>query len=233
MTKNQPGNNTIFHFERSQLNDLFMKAVKYPMIMVCAGAGYGKSSAVHDFVEKYHALTAWMQLSERDNVGARFWESYIHNILTQIDLPLGKSASKMSFPDTREKMNQYLYLLHEHLDMRQRLFVMDDFHFIEEPSVLRFLEECVFNRLMPGTSVILVSRSTPRINIAGFQSRGTMFNISESDLCFTESELSQYFRQLSLSPGPEGQREIMQDTKGWAFAINIIARSYQKNTQAF
>ena len=204
-----------------------MKAVKYPLIVVCAGAGYGKTSAVHDFAEKYHALAAWMQLSERDNIGARFWESFTHT-LAQIDSPLAKAASSLSFPDTREKINQYLQVLHGHLDMKQRLIVMDDFHFIEEASVLRFLEECVFNRLLPGTSVILASRTVPRINIAGFESRGTMYNISENDLCFTESELAQYFRQLGISPEPESQREIMQDTKGWAFAIDIIARSFQK-----
>ena len=227
MTKKHTSSSTISHFERQRLNDLFMEAVKYPLIVVCAGAGYGKTSAVHDFAEKYQALTAWMQLSERDNVGARFWENFIHT-LTQVESPMIKAVSGLSFPDTREKINQYLDLLRGRLEMKQRIIVIDDFHFIEELSVLRFLEECVFNKLLPGTSVILVSRSTPRINIAGFESRGMLFNISETDLCFTESELTQYFRQLGISSQPENQHEIMQDTKGWAFAINIIARSYQK-----
>jgi LuxR family maltose regulon positive regulatory protein len=55
-----------------------------------------------------------------------------------------------------------------------------------------------------------------------------MFNISEDDLRFTDSELAQYFHELGISSQPESQREIMQDTNGWAFAINLIARSYQK-----
>ena len=204
-----------------------MKAVKHPLIVVCAGAGYGKTSAIRDFAEKYNAMTAWMQLSERDNIGARFWESFIHT-LTQVNSPLAKAVSSLSFPDTKEKINQYLHLLRRYLQMKQRIIVMDDFHFIEEASVLRFLEECVFNRLLPGTSVILASRSSPRINIPGFESRDMLFSMSENDLCFTQSELSQYFLQLGISLQPENQREIMQDTKGWAFAINIIARSFQE-----
>jgi len=227
MTKNITNSSTVFHFERPRLNDLFAKAVTYPVIVVCAGAGYGKTSAVHDFTEKHQALTAWIQLSERDNVGARFWETFFHT-LTQVEPPLAKAVSNLSFPDTRDKIAQYLHLLRGHLEMKQRIIVMDDFHFIEEPSVLRFLEECVFNKLLPGTSVILASRSTPHINIAGFESRDMLFNISETDLCFTESELAQYFRQLGISSEPANQHEIMQDTKGWAFAINIVARSYQK-----
>ena len=229
-------NGTLFHFERPRLNDLFMEAVKYPLIVVSAGAGYGKSSAIHDFAVKYQARTAWLQFSERDNIGARFWETFTH-MLTQVESPLAKAITKMSFPDTREKIDQYLDLLHEHLQMTRRIIVMDDFHCIEEPTVLRFLEDCVFNKLLPGTSVILASRSTPRINIAGFESRSMMFSISEKDLCFTEGELAEYFRQVNASgetpsamrgPAPESLYEIMQDTKGWAFAINLIARSFQK-----
>jgi LuxR family maltose regulon positive regulatory protein len=105
---------------------------------------------------------------------------------------------------------------------------MDDFHCIEDPSVIRFVEECILQNMPPGTSVFLVSRSTPRINIAGMVYRDQMFNISESDLRFTENELAQYFRRLDISPSREDLRGIMQDTKGWAFAINLIARSYQK-----
>ena len=227
MIQSRNDSNAMFHFERSRLNDLFMEAVKFPLIVVCAGAGYGKTSAIHDFAGKYHATTAWMQLSERDNIGARFWESFTH-MLTLVDSPLAKAASKLSFPDTREKINQYLELLQEHLTMIQRIIVMDDFHYIEEPAVIRFLEECVFNRLLPGTSVILASRSTPLINIAGYESKDMLFNISENDLRFTETELSQYYRKLNIKAQPESLREIMQDTSGWAFAINIIGRSYQK-----
>ena len=57
-----------------------MQALKYPLIMICAGAGYGKTSAVYDFTQKYKAETAWIQLSERDNVGGRFWENYLHSM---------------------------------------------------------------------------------------------------------------------------------------------------------
>jgi len=52
-----------FYFERFRLNQLFAEAVKYPLVVVCAGAGYGKTSAVHDFAQEYQEVTAWIQLS--------------------------------------------------------------------------------------------------------------------------------------------------------------------------
>jgi LuxR family maltose regulon positive regulatory protein len=171
-----------------------MKAVKHPLVAVCAGAGYGKTSAVHDFVEEYKVTTVWIPLCEHDNVDTRFLEN----------------------------------LIHDHVDTKRRIIIMDDFHVIEEPSVLRFIEEYILHKMPPGTSFFLVSRSIPRINTAGLISRGRMFNINEDDLRFTDGELANYFREHNISPRPESLREIMRDTGGWAFAVNLIARSYQK-----
>jgi LuxR family maltose regulon positive regulatory protein len=216
-----------FHFERPRLNDLFMEAVKYPLVVICAGAGYGKTSAVHDFLEWYQMDTAWVQLSERDNVGGRFWENFVHSLL-KANAAFAEAVSKIGFPDTKEKLRHYKALAHDHVVAGKRLLVIDDFHCIEDPSVLRFMEEGFFRDLLPGTSVFLISRSITRLNIAGMFYRDQIFNISENDLRFTEGELSQYFRQMGISFKPDSLREIMKDTEGWAFALNLIARSFQR-----
>jgi LuxR family maltose regulon positive regulatory protein len=216
-----------FYFERPRLNDLFMKAVKYPLAVVCAGAGYGKTSAVHDFLKIYKTTTAWVQLSERDNVGGRFWESYAHSISTS-NPALAEAVAKIGFPDTKEKLRHYKTLIRGYAVDEKRLLVIDDFHCIEEPSVIRFIEEGFLRDMLPGTTVFLISRSVSRLNLSDMFYRNQIFSISENDFCFTENELAQYFRRLEITPRPDSVREIMQDTEGWAFAINLIARSFQK-----
>jgi LuxR family maltose regulon positive regulatory protein len=216
-----------FHFERPRLNDLFLEAVKYPLVVVCAGAGYGKTSAVHDFLRGYKTATAWIQLSERDNVGGRFWENYAHCVST-VNAPLAAAFFKTGFPDTKEKLRHYKTIIRDYIVMEKRILVIDDFHCIEDPAVLRVLEEGFFRNMLPGTSVFLLSRSISRLNTADLLSRDQIFNISENDFRFTENELAQFFRHIGISFQPDSLREIMQDTEGWAFAMNLRARSYQK-----
>ena len=216
-----------FYFKRQRLNDLFMEAAAYPVTMVCAGAGYGKTSSVYDFVEEYKVSTAWMQLSDRDNVGGRFWENFIHTI-AQVNYPFVKAAEALGFPDTEDKFFQYQSLIKKHLSpIEKRILVLDDLHVLEDRQVIRFIELLIKN-LSAGTSVIIISRSTPRVNISGLISQGDVFSVSEVDLCFTENELTQYLRQLEINPRIESIKEIMNDTGGWVFAINLIARYYQK-----
>ncbi|MCL1931510.1 MAG: LuxR C-terminal-related transcriptional regulator [Treponema sp.] len=215
-----------FHFERSRLNQLFTEAVRHSLVLVCAGAGYGKTSAVHDFAEKHHVTTIWLQLSERDNVATRYWENYTH-AMAQVNEPFADAIGKLGFPDTTDKLNQFQALVRKHVGIKQRIIVMDDFHLIEDPAVIRFVEFSYVN-LVQEASLFLISRSTPRINTANLLSRGKICNISENDLKFTENEIAQFFRQQEISLQPNSLREIMKDTEGWAFAINLIARSYQK-----
>jgi LuxR family maltose regulon positive regulatory protein len=216
-----------YHFERPRLNDLFMEAVKYPLVVICAGAGYGKTSAVHDFIKGYNAASAWIQLSERDNVGGRFWENYAYSV-SKVNPAMSAAFFKIGFPDTKEKLNHYKSVISDYIVMEKRVLVIDDFHCIEDPEVLRFMEAGLFRNMLEGTSVFLISRSISRLNIAGMTYRDHIFNINERDLRFTENELSGYFRRIGVSFQPDNLREIMQDTEGWAFAINLIARSCQK-----
>jgi len=216
-----------YHFERPRLSDFLHKAVEYPLVVVCAGAGYGKTLAVHDFLKGYSTATVWIQLSERDNVGGRFWENFVHS-LSKVNKVLAGAISKIGFPDTKEKMHHYKTVLRDYAVTEKRVLVIDDYHCIEDPSMIRFMEEGFFRDIQEGTSVFLLSRSISHLNTAGMFYRNQIFNVSENDLRFTDNELAQYIRRLGISLQPEGLREIMQDTDGWAFAINLIARLYQR-----
>ncbi|MDR0302172.1 MAG: LuxR C-terminal-related transcriptional regulator [Treponema sp.] len=227
MQKSFQNTSDAFHFKRPRLNQLFFEVIEHPLIVVCAGAGYGKTSAVHDFTEEYQTTTIWIHLSERDNVSSRFWKNFTHTI-AQFNPPFADAIIKLGFPDTSEKKNQYMSFLQEFVAMKQRLIIIDDFHCLENTSIISFLEECLFLKMPLGTSVVVLSRSIPKIKTISLASKGLIFIISENNLRFTENELAEYFRSLNISPQPEHLREIMHDTGGWVFAINLIARSYQK-----
>jgi len=206
---------------------LFTEAVKYPLVVVYAGAGYGKTTAVDEFLNGYNVAKAWIRLSERDNVGGRFWENYYHSI-SNVNETMAEELSKMDFPKNEDDLNRYKKIIQKNIVEEKRVLVIDDYHCIEDPSVLQFMENGFLRDMLPKTTIFLISRSLSRINIAGKFYRDQVFTISESDLCFTENELVQYFRRLGISFQQDSLREIMRDTEGWAFAINLIARSYQK-----
>jgi len=215
-----------YYYKRARLNKLFLEALNYPLVLVCAGAGYGKTCAVLDFVSDYPDTSAWLQLSELDNVGTRYWKKYTQT-LNGDNESFVNLVNKLGFPDTDDKINRYFEFLYEHISVRQRILVMDDFHLIDNPDVLHVIERGI-QKLPPEKTLIMLTRSIPPINIAGLTSRNLVYTISEDELRFTEGELNQYLLQQELVLSANQRREIIEDTEGWAFAINLIARSYQK-----
>ena len=216
-----------FHFQRQRINQLLTKAANYPLVVICAGAGFGKTSAVNDFVRGLKTPVGWTQLTERDNIGARFWENFVSSTI-QVGAGYAKAVKALGFPDTDEKVSRFHTILRTQFEGSRRIHVFDGFHFIDNPAVIYLAESCVSDDLPLGSSAFFITRSTSNMNIAGFVSNGRMFDISEDDLRFTESELAGYFKEQGISPHPDELREIYEDTGGWAFAINLIARSYQR-----
>jgi len=215
------------YLERPRLQKLLESAMDYPMVIVCAGAGYGKTRAVNSYVRKHAATTAWVQLSEPDNVATRFWENY-SNMLSLSWPEYGRRICGIGFPETDEAFSKYIAVMREiTVQPGKHIRVFDDFHLIHNPAVLRFFERAV-DMIPSNVTLLLISRTVPEINMVGLIMRDRVFTINEDMLCFTEEEIAEYFGQLKL-PATRGTiRNIFHDTQGWAFAVNLIGRSLTK-----
>jgi len=216
------------YLERPRLQRLLEDAMKFPLVAVYAGSGYGKTRCVYSFLQKYDAFTTWIQITERDNVATRFWESLIHMI--SISWPeAGMRFAEIGFPESDEAFSKFEAVVRKADKIRgKHIMVYDDFHLLHNPAVLRFFERAV-NILPPDATVILLSRVMPEINIVGMTLNERIFSIHEDMLCFTEEEIVEYFNQLMLPLGKQEAHNIYEDTQGWAFAVNLIGRALRKN----
>ncbi|MDR0623940.1 MAG: helix-turn-helix transcriptional regulator, partial [Treponema sp.] len=212
------------YLERPQIDSLLEKAVQNPVVIVCAGAGYGKTHAVYSFVRKYKALTSWIQLSERDNISERFWENFV----TGVTLTNKKAAARLAeidFPETERQFDRYLTIpMEETRSDAKYIFVYDDFHLINNKVVLRFIERSVTSPF-PNITSILISRTEPAINLVKLLSKGLLGRITEDDLRFSREEMVEYFHIQNIRPSPQAVSAIYHDTEGWAFAIHLAGLS--------
>jgi len=215
------------HLERPRLQKLLEDAMKYPMVILAAGSGYGKTSAVLSFLKNYDARISWLQISERDNVSTRYWENYAG--VVSLSWPeAGARLLEIGFPDTDEAFEKFSKMVSEAASIPDKhIMVFDDFHLLHAPAVLRLIERTV-NIFTENLTVILISRTMPNFNLIGMMMREDAYIINEDTLCFTEGEIAEYFGKLNLSADEQDIRNIYDDTQGWAFAIDLIGRSLAK-----
>jgi len=218
------------YLQRPRVEKLLETAMNFPIAVVCAGSGYGKTRAVYAFLQNIEAQSIWVPISARDNTPTRFWESYTD--MVSLSLPeTGARMQKIGFPDTEEAFAQYTDIMREvALKPGKHISVFDDFHELNNPAVLRFFEMAV--RVIPkNVTLVIISRTMPEINLIGMILSECIFTISEEALCFTEEEITEYFEQSNLNVTTLKVRDVLEDTQGWAFAINLIGRSLRKETK--
>jgi LuxR family maltose regulon positive regulatory protein len=193
-----------------------------PLITVTAGAGYGKTQAVYSFLQVHNFATAWMQLSERDNIQERFWENFTAAV-SFISKESAQRLEEHGFPGTGRRFDRYLSIPREDVNPHVRyVFVYDDFHLIKNREVLHFLEQSITSPF-PNITSIIISRTTPNINIAAMDSRHIHTRVTEDDLRFTEEETAAYFQIQGIRVGRQTTARICRDTEGWAFATHLSA----------
>jgi LuxR family maltose regulon positive regulatory protein len=215
------------YLDRPRIHDLLEKAVRSPVVTVSAGAGYGKTHAVYAFARKFNAITIWLQLFERDNLGWSFWGNFCRAV-EYISSDTAEKLREIGFPDTDQKFDQYLRIPRSYvLTDWKYIFVYDDFHRIRDPGVLHFIERCVTSPFSNITSV-LISRTETGINTVPMLSKGFLARITEEDLRFTPEETREYFRLQGLDVDSGAYDDVCRDVEGWALAVHLAALTLKK-----
>jgi len=217
------------HIVRPRINALLTQAISNPLTVVCGGMGCGKTRAVYDFSQECTFPVMWLPFADSDYSISHFWNMFVRAVAQTNEL-FANELKKLGFPDTKDKLNMYFGLRKNiHPNMR-RLYVIDDFNLIKDAAVLHFLEQIIITsrKDRPLTSTILISREYPSLNISTLTIRNNISLINEEDLSFTESELQQYLHEQGLDSETNSLDKIYQDTKGWPFIINFVARILKK-----
>jgi LuxR family maltose regulon positive regulatory protein len=221
-----PGNQV--YLERPRIDRLLEKAAQCPIVIVEAGAGYGKSQAVYSFVRRCNVRATWLQFSAGDNVSERFWENFVETI-SVLSRESADRLAEIGFPATERQYNRYMTVPRTDIVLNEKyVFVYDDIHLIHNKSVLEFIGRTVILPF-PNITSIIISRNEPALNLSAQESLGHVAHITEEDLRFSRDETVEYFYLMGLQPVNQTVSAIYNDTEGWAFATHLAGLSLKNN----
>ena len=219
-----PGN----YIPRPRMDKLLDHAVRGKLIYVIAGAGYGKTRAVRNFIERRpDAVVRLISLTESDNIPSRFWQRLTHNV--SLDNPdLAARMVEFGFPETLARFKQFAEILKESEHRAFRTFlVLDDFHVIEERQISLFAERCIYLKI-PNLCAVIISRTQPEINVVSLFAKGKAAIITEDELRFTEDEIAVFLKHQNIPVSKENLPGFWEATKGWALGLQFLALALKR-----
>ena len=213
---------TAHYMPRPRIDKIFDQATRCKLVYVIAGIGYGKTQSVYHYIkQREDAVVRWVQLTESDNIGSRYWENLTRTI--SLDNPdLALKLRELGFPKTLSLFKQFTEIIKTSEHRSHKTFlVLDDFHLIHSQEALTFAERCA-HLPIPGACVIIISKNEPEINAVSLFAKGNASLITEDELRFTGQEIAQFLRLHDISFSAEELPKYYDATKGWALAVKLL-----------
>ena len=200
------------------------------LALVCAPAGFGKTTLIADWVRQndLRRRAAWLSLDEADNNPNRFW-TYTIAALQTVEPDIGQTALAMlGAPQVPPIENLLTDLINQMAAMSEAIvLVLDDYHVIETPDIHQGL--CfLLDHAPPGFHLVIVAREDPPLPLPQLRVQRQITELRDHDLRFTLEEAAQFLnRTMGLSLTPEEVAALERRTEGWVAGLQLAALSMQ------
>jgi LuxR family transcriptional regulator, maltose regulon positive regulatory protein len=209
------------------------RIIHYKVIQISTPAGYGKTTLLVQWAHSSRHLIAWLSVNEEDNDLERFlrylvaaWEKGQPGV---IESPLGILLGGMS-PDREAVLPAFINAGNEAPD--HVLFVIDDVHLIEDPSIhlaLTFL----LDHLPPKLHFVLAGRADPPLPLARYRANRELLELGVEDLQFLPEETTDFLNeQMQLDLPNETAIALHAQLEGWIAGLQLAALTLRRHGEA-
>ena len=235
MTVNKNPKKGIFDFdidivnmlERPRINQFFINGLEYPLTVVYAPAGYGKTTAALQFAKSVKAQVVYMSLNELDKNPQHFW-NHLSTLYAQMSSNAGVTMAQLGFPFSSGLFLQFSEILRELSIKEKHIFIIDDFHVAECPE-LDELYVRISSLRLKNLNILMLSRTLPKFCSMDMKVKGLIYDITKEHLKFDFQELQGYYKFYDIEIGEEAARKIDSFTEGWASAVYLSSLYFRQN----
>ncbi len=201
------------------------------LILVCAPAGYGKTTLLSEWAQSLMqkgVAVAWVAIDSSDDAPIPFGAYLIASLaqalgsisdLTRI-AQLLRSSPEL---DLQKTLPTIINVISS--SDRDCVLILDDYHLLGSPAihaaVAFLLEHCPEN-----LRIVLGSRSDPPLPLARLRARRQLLEIRAADLRFTPDETVRFLNEvMHLDLSVDVIAILEQRTEGWAAGLQLAALS--------
>jgi LuxR family transcriptional regulator, maltose regulon positive regulatory protein len=196
------------------------------LTLVCAPAGYGKTTLLSQWAEADAGTTrfAWVTLDEGDADPVRFW-TYLVSALSAVAATAGRRSLPALSRHPERMTAEALPLLVEELEEGDQdlVLVLEDYHRAEWPPVAELLAFFIERRPLR-LQVVLSTRSDPQLPLGRWRANGQLSEVRTDRLQFSEREAEEFFDRTGAGDLSRADLDkLIVRTDGWPSVLRLAA----------
>ena len=215
---------------RERLMKLLESGIDKKLSIVCAPAGYGKTTLLSQWSGRFIGQTAWISLDQTDNDPIRFWKIVAKAIGQALQTDLYERLLPLLTTQPRLPVKLFVDLISTEIgssNLKVQL-ILDDYQVITQSTIHRSIARLIEHR-QKNFRLIIASQSQLPLPLIRWKADSIIQEISIEQLRFTYKETVQYLRKNSTSIlDLNTVHEIFKKTEGWPLSIKLVTKVSEK-----
>lgn len=194
------------------------------LALISAGAGFGKSTLLSNWVATCEKPVAWLSLDEEHRDPVRFLLYFVAALQT-IDASIGEGLMvALQSPQPPPPEAILTTLLNEITAVSTPfLFVLDDYHILDAPTIDKMLT-FLLDHLPPQMHLVIGTREDPSLPLARLRARNQLTELRAADLRFSAAEAANFLNQvMDLNLSASQIEALERRTEGWIAGLQLAA----------
>jgi LuxR family transcriptional regulator, maltose regulon positive regulatory protein len=196
----------------------------HPLTVVEAPMGYGKTTAVREHLNIAGVKVIWQSIY--DGATASFWSGFC-KLFAEIDSLCSKSLDELGLPDDSVSRQAALELIEGVILPKQTIWVMDDYHLIQNADVHDFIVFLVKNEIA-NLNIVIITRLATLESLDELRLKGYAHHITKEALELTSEEITMYYKLCGISLKADQANILYAYTEGWISALYLLMLKFIK-----
>ena len=206
--------------KRERINRILSVIYDYPLTIVEAPMGFGKTTAIRSFFASEGNAPLWISFLDSERSASFFWEKFVAEI-GRLDANAAARLKALGYPVDAPQMTTVLSILDQIDYPEHTALVIDDYHLLPDLNIKKLIFEMVSERI-DNLHLVIITRDTTNINFPELLAKRMCYVVSQQRLKFTGDEIRDYCHMMTdeISDGDLGK--IGQYTDGWISLIYLV-----------
>src|SRR2546421_1318943 len=216
---------------RARLIEPLNAGLRGNVILVCAPAGFGKTTLLTTWLETIDHPSAWLSLDDNDNELADFVRAFTAALQNLFPDACQASASLLKAPQFPPVDRVATLLINDLADVPEDVvLVLDDYQSVHSSQVHRLLE-LLIGHLPSQIHLVLATRSDPPLPLARWRAQGRLSELRGSDLRFTLQETHAFLSRVVGKELAQQAAGVLEElTEGWIAVLRLAALSLRSSS---